>query len=149
MTDRISGIRASLANVAYSGRYYPGDVEADVAYLLDRVEALTEERAAAVHARDVAEAAAGEALGRVEALEKRVESLQHGRTGGGKMSAYHAKDSWYFRREPDGGVRIHWGVRDKVGVTLTAAEWASVVHAVAPEGTDFYKIRHMHGGVLR
>jgi hypothetical protein len=40
MTDRISEIRASLANVAYSGRYYPGDVEADIAYLLDRVEAL-------------------------------------------------------------------------------------------------------------
>jgi hypothetical protein len=40
MTDRISEIRASLANVAFSGRYYPGDVEADIAYLLDRVEAL-------------------------------------------------------------------------------------------------------------
>jgi hypothetical protein len=40
MTDRISEIRASLANVAFSGRYYPGDVEADVGYLLDRVEAL-------------------------------------------------------------------------------------------------------------
>jgi hypothetical protein len=43
MTDRMSEIRASLANVAYSGRYYPGDVEADMDYLLDRVEALERE----------------------------------------------------------------------------------------------------------
>ena len=44
-----------------------------------------------------------------------------------KKGVFYVRDGWYFRQEEDGGVRVHYGERDKVGITLTPDEWASVV----------------------
>lgn len=64
------------------------------------------------------------------------------------MSAYHWKGGVHFERLPDGSVSIRIDMGDKyfdVG-TIPASEWASIVHAVAAPGADFYKIHHLHGG---
>ena len=68
------------------------------------------------------------------------------------MEGYHWRDGVYFNRLPDGSVTIRMETSaDKyfdVG-TIPPHEWASIVHAVAAPGADYYRIRHAHGGILR
>lgn len=61
------------------------------------------------------------------------------------MNFFHWKNGWYFRRLADGAVEIRkydesqrttraWGVPLSAIATIPAAEWASIVSAVAPDG---------------
>ena len=50
--------------------------------------------------------------------------------------AFHARQGWYFRREPDGSVRIFVDSLDG-GIILDANTWASVVAHVCARGENF------------
>lgn len=70
------------------------------------------------------------------------------------MSAFHWRDGWTFTRLDGGMVEIRVGLGDRVGdesldaihAIIPAAEWASIVHAVAAPGSDYYAIKHTHDG---
>jgi hypothetical protein len=50
-------------------------------------------------------------------------------------TGFHANDGWYFASGEDGKVKISAAVnRCDETITLTAAEWASVVAAVSAQG---------------
>lgn len=66
---------------------------------------------------------------------------------------FHAQDGWYFRREPDGAVRIlapdSLGPGAHQAVTLDANTWASVVASVSASGetaATFEAARGFHEG---
>lgn len=66
---------------------------------------------------------------------------------------FHAKDGWYFRREPTGGVRIlspaAYGPGSGQTVVLDESTWASAVASVSVHGESaesFAAARQLHGG---
>lgn len=67
---------------------------------------------------------------------------------------FHAHSGWFFRREPDGSVRIlapdSLGPGAQQTVVLDAGTWASVVASVSAsgeDGTTFRAAERLHGGV--
>lgn len=56
---------------------------------------------------------------------------------------FHAHSGWYFRREPDGSVRILAPDSQATHqvVTLDASTWASVVASVCASGETFHTHR--------
>lgn len=68
--------------------------------------------------------------------------------------AFHAKDGWYFERQPDGSVQI-WQTdgdgRDHE-VIVTAETWASIVASVSLGGEEngrFYEALAFHNNSRR
>jgi hypothetical protein len=55
----------------------------------------------------------------------------------------HWRDGWQFTRMADGSVEILAG---GALAAIPADEWASIVHAVAHPGADFYTIRAVLNG---
>jgi hypothetical protein len=70
-------------------------------------------------------------------------------------TGFHARDGWFFRREPNGSVRLtapdSLGAGARQTVVLDPDTWASVVASVCAVGEDsdtFRAARNFHGDVL-
>lgn len=72
---------------------------------------------------------------------------------------YHWRDGWFFTRLPGTGhVKMQYlrrtapegpcALEHVVDETIPSNEWVSIVHAMMPEGTDYYDLRRLHDGTV-